>query len=75
MFCEFPSVVALMGGMIQPDRAPFCSAGTIGVFWVGQPLHPQRVVKLIEEILASRRDRLDLRTDPSRSQGYVALES
>ena len=23
-----------MPGMIQPDRGPMCSAGTIGVFWV-----------------------------------------
>lgn len=27
-----------MKGMIQPDRAPFCSSGQIGVFWVGTAL-------------------------------------
>jgi hypothetical protein len=55
-----------MTGMIQPDRPPYCSANTIGVFWVSVAPHAGHACRAIREyakiaeILAPRWGRVDL---------------
>jgi hypothetical protein len=56
--------------MIKPDREPFCSFNSIGVFWVRESLQPNFRLSLNKNflaILACWWSHLDVRTDFTRS--------